>query len=58
MKVKITVTQTVDTEDQDKYLKDALERLAWNKEISCDKLLVLRTFSSRADTEHLKVELL
>jgi len=58
MKVKIIMTMEVDTEKQDKYLKESLERLAWNKEQSYDRTMVLKTFTSRMGFDNLKVELL
>jgi len=58
MKVKVTVEVISDTECQDKFLRLALERLAWGKGDDSDRVLVLATLKARALPPNLTVELL
>ncbi len=58
MRVRVIIQSESDTECQDKFLKEALERLAWNVGTNTDRILVLSTYKSRALPPNLKVELL
>ena len=48
MRVQITITQETETTDQDKFLRAALERMAWEVGSPDDERLVRDTFVARA----------
>ena len=55
MRVVIDMGIVCDTEDQDKYLREAIERIVNEKHTDSDLELVCKTFKSRYDAHNMLV---